>query len=75
MLWKLRVREMKPIALYIVVAPIVILAGTGLAAALPEGRASIGIPSHVARLRSCRPSSAPPMATEALLPSDRWPKV
>jgi K+-transporting ATPase ATPase A chain len=41
---KLRPREMKLIALYIVVAPMVILAGTGLAAALPAGRASIGDP-------------------------------
>jgi K+-transporting ATPase ATPase A chain len=41
---KLRGREMKLISLYIVVAPMVILAGTGLAAALPAGRASIGNP-------------------------------
>lgn len=41
---KLRPREMKLIALYIVVAPMVILAGTALAAALPAGRASIGNP-------------------------------
>ena len=41
---RLRAREMKLIALYIVVAPVVILAGTGLAAALPAGRASIGNP-------------------------------
>jgi K+-transporting ATPase ATPase A chain len=39
---RLRAREMKLIALYLVVAPVVILAGTGLAAALPAGRASIG---------------------------------
>jgi K+-transporting ATPase ATPase A chain len=41
---RLRAREMKLIALYIVVAPVVVLAGTALAAALPAGRASIGNP-------------------------------
>jgi K+-transporting ATPase, A chain len=41
---RLRVREVKFIALYILTAPIVILAGTGLASALPTGRGSIGNP-------------------------------
>jgi potassium-transporting ATPase potassium-binding subunit len=41
---RLRAREVKFISLYILVAPIVILAGSGLAAALPAGRASTGNP-------------------------------
>jgi potassium-transporting ATPase potassium-binding subunit len=41
---RLQVREVKFIALYILVAPIVILTGSGLAAALPAGRASLGNP-------------------------------
>jgi K+-transporting ATPase ATPase A chain len=41
---RLRAREVKFVSLSILVAPIVILAGSGLAAALPAGRASPGDP-------------------------------
>ena len=41
---RLQVREMKLVALYALVSPTLILAGTGLAIALPAGRASIGNP-------------------------------
>ena len=41
---RLRGREVKFISLYILVAPIVILAGSALAAALPAGRVSRGNP-------------------------------
>lgn len=41
---RLRGREITFISLYILVAPIVILAGSGLAAALPAGRVSLGNP-------------------------------
>jgi K+-transporting ATPase ATPase A chain len=41
---RLEVREMKLIGLYVLISPALILAGTGLAIALPTGRASIGNP-------------------------------
>lgn len=41
---KLRVHEVKFIALYVLTAPTIILAGAALAAALPTGRGSVGNP-------------------------------
>jgi K+-transporting ATPase ATPase A chain len=41
---RLQVREMKLVGLYVLVSPALILVGTGLAIALPSGRASIGNP-------------------------------
>jgi K+-transporting ATPase ATPase A chain len=41
---RLQVREMKLIGLYVIISPLLILVGTGLAIALPAGRAGIGNP-------------------------------